>query len=125
MIPQYTKNKNKGYIIESGSNSNGSYIKFSDGTMICFNEVVREINFQQNGSVYTGTTNVKVSYPYEFIAPPKVIINTESVNDYYYCCIYAIIRDQKSINGISFLRATIDNNLVNIPFVYTAIGKWK
>lgn len=68
MIPQYIKNKNKGYIVESGSNSNGSYIKFSDGTMICFNEVVREINFQQNGSVYTGTTNVKVSYPYEFIA---------------------------------------------------------
>ena len=28
-----------GQIIESGSNSNGSYIKFSDGTMICYKHI--------------------------------------------------------------------------------------
>ena len=59
MIPQYIKNKNKGYIVESGSNSNGSYIKFSDGTMICFNEVVREINFQQNEVFILGQQMLK------------------------------------------------------------------
>ena len=126
MIPIFGQNKSKGYIVESGSNANGSYIKFSDGTMICFAEVVRNIKFSQVGSVYTAETIVKVPYPQEFIETPKVIINTESANDYSYCAIYAILRDKKSINGVSFLRANSSGDgFTDIPFVYTAIGKWK
>lgn len=57
-------------IIESGSNSNGSWIKYSDGTMICwkhFTTTDQAID-NQYGSLYQKTRNV--SFPQTFVSAP-------------------------------------------------------
>lgn len=113
------------YIVESGSNQYGTWTKYSDGTMICSSAIKRDITFSQSGNVYTGTTNAKVYYPQEFTSMPRVISNTEWDADYYYCAVYGMIRNKISINSITFLRTTSPSNTVEIPFIYTAIGKWK
>lgn len=113
------------YIVESGSNQYGTWTKYSDGTMICSSAIKRDITFSQSGNVYTGTTNAKVYYPQEFTSMPRVISNTEWDVDYYYCAVYGMIRNKISINSITFLRTTSPSGTVEIPFIYTAIGKWK
>ena len=65
-----------GEIIESGSNSNGEYIKFSDGTMICR----KYINFGQKaisnkwGSFYESEKITIGNYPEPFIEIPQIFI---------------------------------------------------
>lgn len=62
-----------------GSNANGSYLKFEDGTLICWGQ---EIYTYVNTSWYHGTW----TYPHAFIAtPPHVSGNrtAESFNNYY------------------------------------------
>ena len=68
---EYSTSSKNGYnceyingLIESGSNTNGSYIKFPDGTMIC------------NGTKYFANTSDAwqvQTFPVSFIAEPNVI----------------------------------------------------
>ena len=67
-------------IIESGSNDNGEYVKFYDGTMIC----TKHANFGQKsvsnpwGSLYeTGEITIG-DYPQAFIERPIVSITPDS-----------------------------------------------
>ena len=57
-------------IIESGSNENGNYIKFADGTMICWMNISVTDQACENayGSLYIGTR--VWYYPQEFVANP-------------------------------------------------------
>ena len=57
-------------IIESGSNTNGKYIKFADGTMICWNyiEVTDQAINGAYGSLYDGSR--VITYPVAFTATP-------------------------------------------------------
>lgn len=73
MIPSFSKNKGKGYIVESGSNANGEYIKFSDGTMICY-KVTDVITMDLDvawGSLYEGSVNLG-QFPANFIETPVI-----------------------------------------------------
>ena len=70
------KDRNKYYsgIVESGSNSNGSYIKFSDGTMICYLNITvtdQAIDTQYGtSSLYFGRRTW--TFPVAFIKEPNV-----------------------------------------------------
>lgn len=63
-------------IVESGSNSNGSWIKWADGTMIIRQEYVSST---QNTTVTMGALkrvgiSIPPNFPVSFIAPPNVQI---------------------------------------------------
>lgn len=56
-----------GTIIEKGSNSNGEYIKFGDGTLICMHSsVTGNLNTIAHYTTYNWT------YPHQFISVPRV-----------------------------------------------------
>lgn len=113
-------------IIESGSNSSGSWIKYSDGSMICYATVERVINFNtSSGSLYTGTMNNSITFPQQFVTLPRVVINTQNDTDYYYCVVYGVLRNKTSITSVTFLRTTSPGAAVPINFAYIAIGRWK
>lgn len=114
-----------GYIVESGSNQYGTWTKYSDGTMVCSSEIRREVTFVQSGNSYTGETTTAISFPQAFINNPRVTINTQHYEDYYYCAVYGFIRNKTSITKITFFRTNSPGAVVNIPFSYIAIGKWK
>ncbi len=63
-----------GHIIESGSNANGEYVKFADGTMICTlrkNVTIALESYAAGGAALAqGTTNW--TFPVAFSSPPTV-----------------------------------------------------
>lgn len=115
-----------GYIVESGSNSTGSWIKFSDGTMICwgYNSYAWQ-SFELEGNVYI-SNELTLELPQEFksgtLTNWKVIeVHTISGSGIYWCTASYFKSDK--IAGIRFAKATSGNS--DIYFDYIAIGKWK
>ena len=111
-----------GQIIESGSNTNGSYIKFSDGTMICR----KYINFGQKaisnewGSFYESEKMTIGNYPEPFIEIPQIFVMP--LNTFF------IEKDSTSISKTSwgdFYATRPASATIYIPVDCFAIGKWK
>ena len=112
-------------IVESGSNANGTYIKYADGTMICikkikFTDVV--IN-QAWGSVYeTASTLNFGDYAQEFIEIPNVSI---TLADGATCfCETFSGRTKKSIGSTWLWKPAVEAS-GKMTFDVIAIGKWK
>ena len=111
-----------GKIIESGSNSNGEYIKFSDGTMICR----KYINFGKKaitttwGSFYESEKMTIGNYPEPFIEIPQIFIMP--LNTFF------IEKESSSISKTSwgdFYATRPASATMYIPVDCFAIGKWK
>lgn len=75
----YTELSARGYIEESGSNANGSYIKYSDGTMICYKTLTGTIDISTAwGSLYTSAALDLGVWAANFISRPAIMINTQN-----------------------------------------------
>ena len=119
-----------GEICDIGSNSNGEYIKWANGIMIC-HKYLRLTGSEQNfnvayGSVYYNGNSTTWTYPQNFISKPTVVgtaffkgglggygnasePSTSQANGYiYYTTLYNF--------------GTTDGR-VGVDFI--AIGKWK
>lgn len=66
-------------IIESGSNDNGSYIKFADGTMIQWGTYDTGLTdfTTEFGSVFYNQLNSTINFPLAFVDIPSIVINQE------------------------------------------------
>ena len=112
-------------IIESGSNANGNYVKYADGTMICYMSIEvtdQALNNAYGANLYQGTRTW--TYPVEFID------NNVSV-----CCgqfqwgtsaswgtVVSADKTSAQLRGIdAFSRATGTATKISA----TAVGKWK
>ena len=111
-----------GKIIESGSNTNGSYIKFSDGTMICR----KYINFGQKAitnpwaSFYESERMTIGNYPEPFIEIPQIFIMP--LNTFF------IEKDASNVSKTSwgdFYAVRPVSQAIYISVDCFAIGKWK
>ena len=69
-------------VVESGSNSNGYYVKFDDGTMIQCGEATKTI--ATNAALTSGgyrSSGFTFDFPIDFYEPPKsVVANSVSIN---------------------------------------------
>ena len=62
-----------GAVIERGSNADGEYVRFADGTQICSGRVVFPSVHQPEGAIFSsGATDAEWTYPVPFSAPPSV-----------------------------------------------------
>ena len=112
-----------GYIVESGSNDNGSYIKYSDGTMICYkstSEITINITTAW-GSLYEGSLNVG-NFPVEFVETPTISVTPFGSG---------MLIEQGGANAsktswgtITVVRPTSVSG-VKTKFHLIAIGRWK
>lgn len=62
-------------IIERGSNANGNYIKFADGTLICTKRIETPdytMTTAAGGNVYRGPLVPRGSFAYNFVGTPVV-----------------------------------------------------
>lgn len=64
-------------IIESGSNSNGNYIKYNDGTLICYmRKRITNITIDTAfGSMYVNNADIVFTFPQQFIERPTFNAN--------------------------------------------------
>ena len=116
-----------GHIVESGENSNGRWIRFSDGTQICWRKVdLGQVSFTEQTAqgVYGGQT-LSYAFPVSFIQPhPDVFTDVES-NGYILSCGGSI----DTISSTSTVRVRIwapySQTQYYVRVKYKAIGRWK
>lgn len=118
-------------VVENGTNNNGSWIKFADGTMICrFTQIINLTVNTAWGSLYGGKFSVH-DYPQEFIDIPEASITLVANNDGNYGGWIGnnggtddIRPTKKNIGELVILRPTTSSNgYYKVQVI--AIGKWK
>lgn len=100
-----------GAIIESGSNANGEYVKYADGTQIC-----TLIGFEVD--VVSGDGTVAKTFPSIFISAPAVLVSVDAL--YWSGCTDVV--GVTSANVCVWKRDTIGTGTVTAS--YSAIGRW-
>lgn len=109
-------------IESSGSNEKGNYIRFSDGTQVCWqNYYIGICNFttQTANAVYGGHTD-KLTFPAPFIANPVAIVNAKSTG-YLNAQCTSVTTTALDIRIWSNYSSTHDS----VTRDYIAIGRWK
>lgn len=105
-------------IIENGSNSNGSYIKFADGTMICESLAQMTLtNDSQSGYFH-------ILFPAEYISAPNIICT----NSYHYYPDIIWATGEVTVNGVTLFWQKISGIVganQTVDCRYVSIGKWK
>ena len=112
-------------IIESGINENGSYIKFADGTMICYGLAI--INNPSFNDYYgfCQLTNMSVqTLPQEFINNNYKLVATSNVFGYFSGIVGDKLTSSFQFYGCTH-KQTSEYNPGNGYFNYIAIGRWK
>lgn len=112
-----------GYMVESGSNDKGSWIKYSDGTLITMHKVTRYLaRTNAWGSMYDSPTQADLGdYPIAFKDVPFVFVTLHDVN----ATMEAIQYSSASNAGKVFVMAPTSSKGANYVFHILAIGKWK
>ena len=119
---------NKTPLIESGSNSNGTYTKFFDGTMICRCKVTKTVTMNTAyGNVY-GANFGGVTFPATFTDIPVVSWGSRNVGNsrgYWVGTYNGITISTTGISGIHLFRHNENAEASDIEIHITAIGSWK
>lgn len=107
-------------ITESGSNANGSYIKFDDGTMICYATLPFAMNITgQFEGIYYANTGA-ITFPQEFYETPTINVTIRGVAGGGYS-FYTPTKSDFS----GFIWKIQSKSNVDLYVMYFAIGRWK
>ena len=113
-------------INSSGSNSNGNWIKFEDGTMITYQEI--EVEMACNtawGNLFVGNYATAINFPQTFKELPKVLIDLKLKVGACFKVEWEIpVITTSSYKNIGIGRGS-SSNAVGLTIVLYAIGKWK
>lgn len=115
-------------VISSGSNNNGMYTKFYDGTLICWNRHISLGKLNANGGGSWGyphyTEAVTWTFPHAFNSLPSVVVSAK-VKGTTGIAKYGDVGTE-IVQGIEIIRANgAGNSNVNVAVSAIAIGKWK
>ena len=113
-------------VIETGSNSNGKYIKFSNGLLICTNTIEDNYVITTSwGSLYEPSLNStagSTTFPIPFVSKPNLTA-TQVANR-----VGGILRDinydENGIYRVNFTRPNSSSSTI-LQYSYIAIGLWK
>lgn len=119
-----TDSQTVAYVIESGANENGAYIKYPDGTLVCTKAIPTTFAFTNStGALWQTTVTSLGLWSMEFIEPPIVNI-TPSVGGWN--VMLFTYRALSAINvGEAIFGSTVTNAGVNGIIYITATGRWK
>lgn len=112
-------------IVESGSNANGNWIKYPDGTMICYGDrSFSGVNItSQFGSVYETTSEVNFgTFPQTFYATPNVFIQQTGGA---MATIETLTDGSTTALGKAYLWRPNSRSNTGPQFKFMAIGRWK
>ena len=113
-----------GYIVESGSNDNGSWIKYSDGTMICTKTISTITPITSPwGALYESGDVILGQFPQAFISNPRVSVTNNSSAG---ALIEAVMDVTTTSAGKCWLcRGTSRDSQLPYVLDIIAIGRWK
>ena len=107
---------NGSIVAESGD----GWVRFYDGTQICYGQHTISSNFKAWGSLYATDDRTERPFPKQFITNPRLLLSN---NGAVACMIIRGLASATAITTISFARATEEGETLTID--YLAIGKWK
>ena len=108
-------------IVESGSNENGNWIKYNDGTMICTATILRNIsNTNSWNGFYIGEVS-NIPFPKTFIQLYSCNIDIYSLGN-----VWKMSGSIPTLSGTNtFFTISPESFQKDMYFYVTAIGKWK
>ena len=119
-------------IIESGSNENGNWIKYADGTMICTaTKVFENVSVTNSwGNLYETAELTLGNFPQQFISTPtgincNMITNSNSNEKGSAGFVEYIVQTNNTSWGKTAIAKPVSSPSVNIGLSLIAIGKWK
>lgn len=111
-----------GAIIERGSNANGEYVRYADGTLVCTVTKSVPSAAYNNGVPVNVSTSVNWDYPSNYVSTPSVSYSRQSG------WVYTFASGFESIDTLRVSNWYIVNNggdrTVSHTFRLTAIGRW-
>ena len=107
-----------GAVIESGSNSDGEYTKFADGTMICTKEASGVTITGSNGSIYQSSSSILWTFPVAFTASPVSTGSPVSATRFWFS------GGTTSLTNANFRLCAATSEGSSIASRLTAIGRW-
>ena len=113
--------------IQAIDSSGTGYIKYQDGTMICYSSVSGSIAIQSSwGSLYKSSDIDLGSFPQTFISTPRVIISaqTTSIIQYFVGVGESSPISTTKAGNVCLIRPTTSGSAQYV-IDYIAIGKWK
>lgn len=115
-------------VVESGSNTNGEWIKYADGTMICCQKIsTGQCSVSSGwGSLYAYSNTDTYNFPQTFTDIPTISIESGNVTGAFgfWVCDYGNrVVTTSSWKGWALIRPTTGN--VNTILNVIAIGRWK
>lgn len=106
-----------GAVIERGQNASGDYVRFADGTQICWSIVAATLPLTVNiGAGFRSNTEL-MSFPASFAQPPAVTASTETLS--HWVNVRGSTLFSAWFRRFSFVSST-DLDLIS----YIAIGRW-
>lgn len=117
-------------IVESGSNETGNWIKYNDGTMICYGTInigPTSTDGHSDGSLWYVDINLQHSFPQKFISKPIIRINayTNENADLHYLWVCTKYNSVTPSLFRSYRIYSPTNTTMVVTLDYIAIGKWK
>ncbi|HRO20807.1 hypothetical protein [Alcaligenes phenolicus] len=106
-----------GSVIATGSNANGTWVRFADGTQLCYGT----FGFSGNG---WKPTSPAIYYPLGFISQPSVSIQTTNDGSAYYTAAQVAMGPGLSAFHIR-TSVTIPDSGTSLGGSYIAIGRYK
>lgn len=115
-----------GTIFEKGSNSNGDYIKFSDGTLVCYGDKdLGDVTINNSHmNMYISSSQSSIAYPVSFAERPKYRCITPQGGSGSFFIIQTNVGN-KTGTGTYYLLRGNSATITNASVGYFAIGKWK
>lgn len=117
-----------GTVIESGSNTNGNYVKYADGRMECWGKKTLNnipITSTTQSGVYISSWQAGITYAKEFISVPdiqNIFVHHTATRIWLEPQIGALT---KSSTSGYFLVSESSTTLSEVTIGYFAIGRWK
>ena len=109
-------------IVESGSNTNGSWTKYSDGTMICSGKIDGVSSLYDYWGQFKRTEeDIEIYFPATFKSGPYVTANGTNASGIFAALIGGTYTTHFKFTG---LKAN-NNNSTSYGIYYQATGKWK
>jgi len=106
-----------GGIAESGTNANGMYVKFSDGTLICYGSFQAGLTNTSSGN---GVYRYDINFPMAFISKPTVSVFENQIASFTR---NFNISTGSQVNSLRFF--TTQGPTLPYQHDYMAIGRWK
>lgn len=115
-----------GGVIERGSNANGDYVKYADGTMICWFKwrVIRTMATATGPLFFGGAQEVPRNFPVAFLSPPAISIQGAlEVGEGWFVPATTLINSTTQWPA-GYVFTQLSRGIMQLCVDYLAIGRW-